>query len=633
MTLLPRTLLVTLLPRTLLPRTLLPSQACYEMNPAEKPTMVTWYEKQRLGDLPQRAAERFGAREALVFEDRRYTFLQVAAEVDRLARAFIAQGIAPGDHVGIWWMNSPEWVFAMYALARIGAVQVPINSRFRGEDAAYVLQHADCKLLLMHDVSGPIDYLRLLRQQIPAATQNAAGAKEKQEVEHPDYPHLQHLVVLSQKEHPGTLRFSDLLRRAPEVSTETLHQRAASVDPDATICLFYTSGTTGFPKGVMHAHNLIRLVEERGSRLNVTPADVILNYLPLFHLFGYSEGALLSLLTGAKQVLTEQFDAHACLDLVAAEKVSMMNGFDTHLRALVEAQKERPRDVSSLRTGLFAAGMHSSVGIMREALQVLAPLRMATGYGMSEMGVGSLLSGLDSSEEQCCQTSGYPALGFQVRIWDVERQCEQELGQPGELLFKGFGLMQGYYKRPEDTAACYDAEGWFHTGDMALLRPDGYVRFLGRYKDMLKVGGENMDPMEVEALLQRHEAVEEVAVVSYPDAKLSEVPWAFVVPRGADGPSEAELIAHCRGRLASFKIPRRVIFCESLPMTATGKVQKAKLRQQALELPLSAGPDPAAKDPAAKAPRQNPSDKAPAAKAPATMPPRKAGVPGMVRHG
>ncbi|MDP7549302.1 MAG: fatty acid--CoA ligase family protein, partial [Alphaproteobacteria bacterium] len=339
----------------------------------------------------------------------------------------------------------------------------------------------------------------------------------------------------------------------------------------------------GFPKGVVRHHGFLRNQADRVRTMGTTQADLMYNYLPLFHIFGYVDGPLSSMATGNRQILTETFDPEACLDAIAREGVTLICGFETHLKGLMEAQERQPRDLSSLRTGLFAVGTNSAVPVTRKALKVLTPMRPITAYGMTEIGANAALSFLDSTDEQICETSGYPCDGFDIRVIDPETGRDQAAGTAGEIIVKSYNLMLRYYKKPDETAQAYDAEGWFHSGDMGYLRGDGFLRFLGRYKDMLKIGGENVDPMEVEAYLQGHADVAQAAVVGHPDERLTEVAVAFVAPKPGRNPSEADILAYCRGQIASFKIPRRVLFIPHLPMTSTGKVRKVELRQQALE--------------------------------------------------
>jgi fatty-acyl-CoA synthase len=526
-----------------------------------------WFETITIGALPERAARRWGAREALGFRGRRWTFADLASGVDRVARGLIALGIRPGDKVALWMLNRPEWIEIAFAVMKIGAVLVPINTRLRTEDVVYIVDQSDTSTLVLAERSGPIDYLGMVRELVPPG-----GATR--------LPKLQRIVVLAGEPRPATVPWSELLERSDAVPGEALAARAAAVDPEDLAFLMYTSGTTGFPKGVMHSHRMIRNVTDRAFRLAITEQDVIMMYLPLFHLFAFSEGMLTSMVSGARQVLTESFDAAESLDLIASERATVIHGFDTHYKELAEAHDRRPRDVSSIRTGILAAGMSSSAPIARRARALFGPL--VSGYGMSEFGVGVTIGALDSTEEQSCEASGYPAPGYEVRVVDPATGHDQPTGTPGEILVRGYTVTRGYYNKPEATAATIDAGGFVHTGDMGLLRADGHLRFVGRYKDMLKIGGENVDPMEVEAYLMSHPGINLAAVVSYPDARLTEVGVAFVRCEPGHALTEDDVIAHCRGRIASFKIPRAVIFVEEFPMTSSGKIQKVTLRETAL---------------------------------------------------
>ncbi|MBT4488320.1 MAG: AMP-binding protein, partial [Rhodospirillaceae bacterium] len=487
----------------------------------------------------------------------------------------MVQGVEAGDHVALWLNNSADWIFISFALAKIGAVQVPINTRFRTADLEYVVRQSDSTVLITHDQCGPIDYLEMVRQVFALPGQGRT-------VEDANFPEMRQVIVLGREKYPGTVSWAEIKQNGETIGNGDLAARAAAVDPDNPFLIMYTSGTTGFPKGAMHSHKLIRNNEERAYRMAYTPDDVILNYLPLFHAFSYSEAAMMSFLSGARQVVTETFDPDECLDLIAGEGVSVIHGFEAHMKGLTEAQEARPRNISTLRTGLFAAGMHSATPVTRRAAKVLDPLKNLAGFGMTETWLGVMVGALDDDETHRCETSGYPGLGYETRIADPETGAEQPIGVPGELLVKGYSLMLGYYKKPDETAACYDAEGWFHTGDTAERLEDGYLRFLGRYKDMLKVGGENVDPMETEGLLLAHPEVFQIAIVGLPDEKLSEVPVAFIQrPPGSEIEGEA-VIDYCRGKVASFKIPRHVIFIDDFPMTASGKIRKVDLRAEAL---------------------------------------------------
>jgi fatty-acyl-CoA synthase len=529
-----------------------------------------WFEKTTLGALPEKAARRWGTREAISFRDRRWTFAEIADGVDRLARGLVAFGVRPGDKVALWMLNRPEWIEIAFAVLRIGAVLVPINTRFRTDDVAYVVDQSDSTTLILAERSGPVDFLAMVRELQPLGVAREASR----------LPRLERIVLLGDERRPETVAWNDLLSRGATVDDVVFGARVDAVDSEGLAFLMYTSGTTGFPKGVMHNHRVVRNVTDRAFRLGITEHDVIMMYLPLFHTFAFTEGMLTSMISGARQVLVNTFDPDESLALIARERATIVHGFDTHFKELCEAYDRNPCDVSSVRTGLCAAGMSSSTEIARRSRKLFRGL--VSGFGMSECSVGVAIGALDSTEEQSCEASGYPAPGYEIRVVDPASGTDQPVGVPGEVLVRGYTLMLGYYNKPEATAAAIDSDGWLHTGDMGLFRPDGYLRFMGRYKDMLKIGGENVDPMEVEAYLMTHPAISVAAVVSYPDARLSEVGVAFIRREPGHELTEENVLAHCRGRIASFKIPRHVVFVDDFPMTSSGKIQKVKLREEAL---------------------------------------------------
>ena len=533
-----------------------------------------WIEKLRFGDLIDRAAERWPERVALWFEGRTWTFAEQRAEVDRAAKALIAAGVGQGDHVCLWLGNRPEFVFIFFAVAKIGAVLVPINTRFRTNDMAYVVSQSDSTTLIAADRAHGVDYLGMITELLPELPAQTAGALDCATA-----PALRRVILLGEAA-SGTSAWDELLRAGERVGDDELARRAAAVDPDGTVYIMYTSGTTGFPKGVMQGHNVVRNIFDNANRLGVTCDDVIVDYLPLFHAFAVYKALLMSPATGARHVLMPAFDAGEALRLIEEQRGTMINGFDTHYKDLLEHPSRPTRDISSLRTGVCAAGMLSSEPIARRAQ---ALMRTMTGYGMTEIGVGVTGSFLDTDEETRVTMSGWPLPGYEIKIIDPATGAALPPGQVGEICVRGYQVMQGYYKKPEETAKTVDVHGWLHTGDSGLLREDGCLRFLGRYKDLLKVGGENVDPTEVESLLLADPRINHVAVVGMPDPRLAEVPVAFVIPEPGAAITEDDALAICRGRIASFKCPRRVFFVDSFPMTGSGKIQKYLLREQATQ--------------------------------------------------
>ena len=536
--------------------------------------MADWFEKRTFGSLLDDAARRFAAREALCFEGKRWTFEELRADVDRTAQGLLNLGVQAGDKVSLWMNNCPEWIYSMFAVAKIGAVLVPINTRFRTNDMEYVVHQSDSTTLIMQDRSGPVDYLGMLEEVCPELRDGDAH-----DLTAGKFPHLKRVVVLGEGQRPGTVDWSDMMAAAAEVTHAELEQRQRAVDPDGTVLLMYTSGTTGFPKGVMHNHNIQRTLVDAANRQGMTPRDVILMYLPLFHCFGLYEGPIMSLVSGARMVLMPLFEAGLALRLIEQERATVLNGFDTHFFDLINHPDCAATDKSSLRTALFAAGMASSEPTARRAQEALCPT--ITAWGMTEVGVGATRSFLDSPEEDRCAASGHPLPGYEFKVIDPETGRTQPWDELGELCVRGYSLMQGYYKKPEETALAVDAESWLHTGDVAVMREDERMRFFGRYKDMLKVGGENVDPMEVEAFLMAHPAVNKVQVVGVPDERLAEVACACVVLEPGSELSMDDVESFCRGKMASFKIPRYLMVMDDYPMTSSGKVQKYLLRDMA----------------------------------------------------
>lgn len=537
--------------------------------------MTDWFEKRTLGSLPATAAARWAEREALVFRDQRWSWVDFDREVDRAAKALIALGVEPGEKVALWMNNKPEWLFLMYAVAKVGAVLVPLNTRYRTDDISYVVTQSNTGTLISDDRSGPVDYLGMLRDVLPAT---GAGDPRAHRLE--GFPDLRRIVFAGEDKLPGTLLWDEALAGAAEVDDETLAARAAAVDPDGLMMIGYTSGTTGNPKGVMHTHVNIRNCMERAAILGLTFTDTEINYLPMFHLYGLCEVAMLCMVSGARQILMDAFDAGAALDLIERERVTIAHGFDTHWKDLLEAQARQPRDVSSLRLGTLPSGTDATIPIAERAQDVFCPT--VSGFGMTEIWAFVSVSFPTETREQRIYASGCPMNDVHYRVGDPETGEPLPPGEPGQLMVKGYTVMKGYYEKPAETAASFSADGWFLTGDMAKLREDGRFVFLGRYKDMLKVGGENVSPAEIEAKLMSLDGLANVAVVGYPDARLHEVAVAFVI-RDDDALSADNVLAHLRGKVASFKIPRHVLFVDAFPMTPSGKVQKVKLRAQALE--------------------------------------------------
>jgi fatty-acyl-CoA synthase len=520
-----------------------------------------------IGDLPAAAARRWGSRIALEFRAQRWTFIAFEQEVARIAAALQALGVRKGDRVATWLVNCAEAEFLFFAAIRVGAICVPLNTRYRTDDVAYALRQSGSSVLVTTARSGPVDFGALLQAGLgPVVLADGGGLRSEA------MPALRHVVEMGPTGIPGAQPWADFVAAA---AAEPRPVAIATSDPALMV---YTSGTTGNPKGVLLDHAGLRLCLDRTRIMRLRSDDVQLTYLPLFHTYAISYNVIMSLMCGARQVLMESFDADAALDLIETHDVTVVHGFDAHFNDFLQAQRRRPRDIGSLRFGTMTVGADSSVALARAVQEEFCPT--LSGYGMTEVWGAVAVTPRDATMEQRCEASGLPQAGVEIKIVDPASGRTLPPGELGEILVRSDSRMVGYHDNPEATAAAIDAEGWFHSGDAGVLRADGHVRYMARYKDMLKVGGENVSPAEIESVLATIPGVLAVAVVGERHERLIEVPVAFVVVEPGVRIDAESVRAHCRGRIASFKIPARVLPVGELPLTPTGKVQKQLLRQR-----------------------------------------------------
>ena len=531
-----------------------------------------WYRKRTLGQLVDEAAATWGEREALWFDGQRWTWSAFRAETDAVAKGLMALGVEPGERVAVWMTNRPEWLWLMFALGKIGACIVPLNTRYRTDDVAYTVTQSRSATLITLDRSGPVDYQGMLAASMPRVSLTSDGTLDIE-----GYPDLKRLVVLGEATIPHAGTWEALVAGGRNITDAALAARTAAVDPDSLMMIAYTSGTTGHPKGVMHSHIPIRSVHERAQVLGQTLHEVHMNYLPMFHIYAYSEIAMMCALTGARQVMMDMFDADKVLDLAEQEGATFLHGFEAHWADLLAAQARRPRQLK-VRMGTLPAGQESTIPIAEKVQDVFCPT--ISGFGMSETWAYVACNNPSHTREQRVYASGYPMNDYSFRVIDPETGREQPQGVPGELLIKGYATMKGYWDKPEATAQTL-IDGWVHSGDTAYVRKDGHLVFMGRSKDMLKVGGENVSPAEVEAYLRNMPEIQDAAVVAYPDPRLTEVPVAYVILKPAQSVTADELLERMKGRIASFKIPRHIVFVPGFPMTSSGKIRKIELRADA----------------------------------------------------
>ena len=540
-----------------------------------------WVDGLTIGQTLRKTARRNPLGDAFVFcnPSARMNWAEFDAEVDLVARSLLALGFEPGDHFGVWATNVPEWVILQFATARVGVVMVNINPAYRTSELEYAIRQSDLRGLALVDTFKSSNFFDMLNAACPELATSAPG-----ELHSGKFPKLQWIVSLRGDRPPGALSWNDLRERADEVSTERLNEVAAGVSPTDAVNIQYTSGTTGSPKGATLSHrNLLLNAFYAGDCQRVDQTDRICVPVPLYHCFGCVLGSLCCAVHGSAMVFpSEGFQAGATLAAIEQERCTATYGVPTMFIAQFEHEDYSQRNLSSLRTGIMA-GSPCPIELMKRVTQEMGASEITIGYGQTEASPLITQTRTDDPIELRVGTVGRTIPGFEAKIVDVETGQELADGQQGELCGRGHGVMIGYYNMPEKTAEAIDADGWLHTGDLAMRAPNGYFRITGRLHDMIIRGGENIYPREVEERLYQHPSVGDVQVVGIPDRRFGEEVLAWVKLRSGRTATEQELIDFCRMSLAHFKVPRYWKFVDSFPTTVTGKIQKFKIREQAIE--------------------------------------------------
>jgi len=507
---------------------------------------------------------RFGAAAAVVDGDHRVSSAELVGRVSEAARALMASGVEPGDRVAVWAPNSLEWIVAALGVTSAGGVLVPVNTRFKGPEAAYILGRSRAKAVFTVRGFLDTDYPALLAE---------SGV---------DLPALAHTIVIDGPagDAPGEVAWADFLARAGVVTEADLDARVAAIGPGDPSDVVFTSGTTGAPKGVVMAHGqALRAYLDWCDFAQLREGDRYLIVNPFFHIFGYKAGCLASLMRGATIYPLAVFDVPAVLDLVQREGITVLPGAPTIYQSILDFPDRDAYDLSTLRLAVTGAA-DIPVELIRRVAEELPFEVIRTGYGLTEAGTVTG-SRADDDFAHIATTVGVAWPGFDVRCVDTDNR-EVPTGEPGEVCVRGETVMRGYLDDPEATADAFDAEGYLHTGDLGVFDADGYLRIVGRIKDMFIVGGFNAYPAEIENLLLGHPRVAQAAVIGIPDARLGEVGMAFLVLHDGPRVTEAEIVEWSREQMANFKVPRRVVFIDALPINATGKVVKDDLRARAL---------------------------------------------------
>ncbi|MCR6484264.1 AMP-binding protein [Amycolatopsis sp. OK19-0408] len=517
-----------------------------------------------IGDNFDRTVAAFGDRDALVDRTagRRWTYRELAAEVNALALGLVARGIGKGDRVGIWSPNRAEWTFLQYATAKIGAILVNINPAYRSHELEYVLNQAGIRLLVASDAFKTSDYPAMVEE-----------VREKCAA-------LEHVVILGGDDWQG------LMDAGWQGDPAQLTHLQAGLSADDPINIQYTSGTTGFPKGAtLSHHNILNNGYFVGELCNYTEHDKVCIPVPFYHCFGMVMGNLACTTHGSCMVIpAPAFDPRATLEAVAAEQCTSLYGVPTMFIAELNHPDFASFDLSSLRTGIMA-GSPCPVEVMKQVIDRMGMAEVSICYGMTETSPVSTQTRADDSIERRVSTVGRVGPHLEVKVVDPETGLTVPRGEPGELCTRGYSVMLGYWEQADKTAEAIDAARWMHTGDLAVMDGDGYVNITGRIKDMVIRGGENLYPREIEEFLYTHPDILDAQVIGVPDEKYGEELMAWVRMREGASPLTAEKVREfCEGKLARYKIPRYVHVVEEFPMTVTGKVRKVEMREKSISL-------------------------------------------------
>jgi fatty-acyl-CoA synthase len=537
---------------------------------------MPWVDGLTIGQTLDETASRYADQEAVVFPHLglRWSWREFQQQVTAVSRGLVSLGIGKQDHVAVWATNVPEWIVVQFATAKIGAVMVTINPAYRPFELQYVLKQSDAAALLLVDRFKSSDYFAMLHEICPTLGQTRAG-----ESRFPDFPRLRQVITIKGAL-AGAMSWNEMLEQGTQVPVQELDRRAATLAPNDPINIQYTSGTTGFPKAAMLSHrNLLLNAFYTGECQQLTAADRICIPVPFYHCFGCVLGTLCSAVHGTAMVVpAEYFQPTATLDAIEKARATSIYGVPTMFIAELEDPTFAGRDLKSLRTGIMA-GAPCPIEIMRKVIDQMGAREMTIAYGQTEASPVVTQTRTDDPLALRVETVGRPLPGVEVKVIDPASGAVLPDDQQGELCSRGHVVMLGYYQNPEATAAAVDAEGWLHSGDLAVRLSNGYYKITGRIKDMVIRGGENVYPREIEEFLFTHPAVEQSSVVGVPDSKYGEELCAWIKLKPGVALTEEEVRAFCRTRLAHFKIPRYIRFVESFPQTVTGKIQKFKIRE------------------------------------------------------
>src|SRR5215475_6632942 len=521
-----------------------------------------------IGAALDEAAERYGDEVATVFQNGEVTYSQLKQTADLVARGFLSLGIGKDDKVAIWMAGYAEWAYVYFALVRIGAIMVPVNTRYRPEEVEYVLNKSKASVLILKEEPNK-NYLSLLNELAPGAT-SASDAVPNEKL-----PHLRKIVVSSERSLIGCMAFDDLKSLGTGVSETTLNQVARKVTSEDTAMIQFTSGTTAMPKGALLYHVAMLQGAYYGSQiLKLTEADRFFSPQPFFHVGGSIKVMLAPVVSGCTMIVQPYFDAGAALELMERHHCNVLMGHQPHFIEYLNHPDLKKRKLVLEKGMIFA-----SPEVNKRVYDEMSIKKLISPYGLTETHIGGTACAMDDPLELRMTTVGRPMPGVEIGIRQPEGKGFLPAEKPGEVCFRGWCVTKGYFDDPQKTAEALDNEGWFRTGDLGVIGTDGYLRLVGRIKDIIRVGGENVAAADVEAVLLKHAAVKQAVAVGMADDRLAEVVAVFLELKTGKQATEQEIMDYCRQHLASFKVPRRAVFVSDWPMTGAGKIQRYVLKE------------------------------------------------------
>ncbi|HET6419970.1 MAG TPA: AMP-binding protein [Geobacteraceae bacterium] len=532
-----------------------------------------------VGGLLDHIADRFPGNEALVYPDRgiRHTYREFNQVCRQVAKGLLAMGVKKGDNISIWANNVPEWVILQFATAKIGAVLVTINTSYKAAELEYILHQSDSNTLFLVKSFKDTDYPETLYSVAPELRKAVPGRLDCEKL-----PYLKKVVFIGSETPDGMFNFNDIVEMGTGVSDAMLDDAERGLSPGEVINMQYTSGTTGFPKGVMLTHfNVVNNGYNIGECMKFTEKDRLCIPVPFFHCFGCVLGVMACVTHGTTMLPVETFDPLRVLKTLENERCTAVHGVPTMFIAELEHPDFGSFDLSSMRTGIMA-GSPCPIEVMRRVVREMNMTEITIAYGQTESSPVITQTRTEDPVEIRVSTVGRALPDVEVKIVDIETGATLPPGKQGELCTRGYLVMKGYYKMPEETAKVIDKDGWLHTGDLAIMDENGYCKITGRIKNMIIRGGENIYPREIEEFLYTHPKISDVQIYGVPDRKYGEQVMAAVKVKPGIEMTEDEVRDFCRGRIANYKVPKYVKFVDSFPMTASGKIQKFKLREMAI---------------------------------------------------